>query len=282
MPVKREGGPLAQRVALVTGAGRGLGRSHALMLARQGARVLVNDPGGAVTGEGGDATVARAVAEEIRAAGGEAVADGSDIGSFAGAARAVQAALDAFGAIDIVVNNAGIVAPGADRIGGLDDAVLRRLLDVHLFGTLGTIQAAWPHLCRRRWGRIVNTVSEAALPIPRGQGDPDGGGISYAAAKAAVWSATLNIARAGAAHGITCNAISPGALTRMSAAHLAGAPPGALDLDPVHVSRVVCALAAEDAGDITGRVIHAAAGRVREYLVDRRADSEIARRLAPH
>ena len=267
-------GSLAGRVALVTGAGRGIGRAHAHLLASQGAAVVVGDVGAALDGAGADATVAAAVVEEITAAGGRAVADVSDISTFSGGERAVGTALDAFGRIDIVVNNAGLAGGGS--IEAISEDALARVMAVNFVGSVGTTRAAWPHLQAQGWGRVVNTVSEVALDTKI----PGGGGVAYGAAKAAVWSLTLSLAEEGRAHGITVNAVSPGAFTRMNAAmfDVAPPPPG-LDLDPVHVARVVAWLASDDADDVTGRIIHAAGGHHREYLTARYRDTELVARI---
>jgi NAD(P)-dependent dehydrogenase (short-subunit alcohol dehydrogenase family) len=265
---------LVGRVALVTGAGRGIGRAHALLLASQGAAVVVCDVGAALDGTGSDASVASAVVEEITAAGGRAVADSSDISTFSGGARAVGAALDAFGRIDVVVNNAGVAGGGS--IEAVTEDALARVMAVNFVGSVGTARAAWPHLKAQHWGRVVNTVSQVALDTKI----PGGGGIGYGAAKAAVWSMTLSLAEEGRAHGITVNAISPGAFTRMNAAMFdADAPPPGLDLDPVHVARVVAWLASDDAADVTGKIVHAAGGHHREYLIARHRDTELVARI---
>ena len=262
---------------MVTGAGRGLGRAHALTLAAKGLRVVVNDLGTDLDGRGADEHPARSVVAEIKAAGGVAVVDTADVASLGGGAAAVGAAVDAFGRIDVVVNNAGF-ASGGGTLEEPVDAELDALLAVHFKATVGTMSAAFPLMRAQGYGRIVNTVSEVALDARFD------GGMGYAAAKAAVWSATLHAARLGADAGITVNAISPGARTRMSASALdAGFREGAsaaLDLRPEHVARVVAYLASEDAGDITGRIIHAAGGAVREYTTTRTSRSDLAERLA--
>ena len=201
---------MTARVALVTGAGRGLGRAHALALAARGMWVVVNDLGTDLDGQGADDGPARSVVAEIEEAGGVAIADTTDVASLAGGAAAVGAALDAFGRVDVVVNNAGFAGGG----GTVDEPVgaeLDALFAVHFTATVGTMSAALPMMRAQGYGRIVNTVSEVALD-PRFDG-----GLGYSAAKAAVWSATLHAARHSADTGITVNAISPGARTRMSA-----------------------------------------------------------------
>jgi NAD(P)-dependent dehydrogenase (short-subunit alcohol dehydrogenase family) len=265
-------GPLSGRVAVVTGAGRGIGAAHARMLAADGAVVVVNDAGTSLDGTASGEPVADEVATLIRADGGEAVADMSDVSTFAGAAAAVQAALDAYGTIDILVNNAGII--GSAGAGDLDEQDLYRMLAVHVAGSAGTIRAAWPVMRAKRYGRIVNTTSEAAYDLRMAAGLP------YATAKAAIWGLTTAAAGEGMAHGITVNAISPGARTRMSEPFLAGGADNGLDLSPDHVARVVALLVRQDAGDITGRVVHAAAGFVREYVLRRSPETGLVSRLS--
>lgn len=272
-------GRLDGRVALVTGAGRGIGRAHALALASRGATVVVNDVGAALDGSGRDPGPAEAVADEVRAAGGRALADDTDVASVDGGRAVVGRAIDAFGRIDILVNNAGF-AHGGGAVERPVEAEIDALLAVHLKAALGTMAAAIVDMRRRRWGRIVNTVSEASLD----RRFVDGGAPGYGAAKAALWSATLAAAAEVAAHGITVNGISPGARTRMNADLLdAGFRDGAsstLDLDPAHVAAVVAYLASGEAGDITGRIIHAAGGQVREYTTTRSSRTDLVERLA--
>lgn len=263
---------LRGRVALVTGAGRGLGAAHARTLAAMGAAVVVNDVGASVDGRSHGARVAQEVVTEIRAAGGRAVVDDSDISSFEGAAAAVRTATAGFGRLDILVNNAGIIA--SSGIEDVTEEEMLRLLRVHVLGSLGTTRAAFPLMRDQGHGRIVNTVSEAALDMRRSSGP------AYVSAKAAIWGLTMTTARQGAPHGVTANAISPGAATRMSADLLATGHSEGLDLSPEHVSRVVATLVCDDAHDITGKVVHAAAGQVREYVLRREADTELVRRIA--
>lgn len=196
------------RVAVVTGAGRGIGRSHALLLAAKGARVVVADCGVDIGGDGASSAPADTVVDEIVSAGGHAVACYASVADEQGARSVVDTALDAYGRIDAVINNAGIHDPGLFDTLSLER--FRRMLDVHFYGTLCVSRAAWPHLVKAGYGRIVNTVSEAML-----------GGIpeltSYGSAKGAVFGLTRNLATEGLAHGIRVNALAPRAYTRMSA-----------------------------------------------------------------
>ena len=197
------------RVVIVTGAGRGVGRCHALLLAAKGARVVVADRGAELDGSGSSAQPAQDVVAEIHAAGGQAVACCADVSQPPAAAGIVQLALDTWGRVDAVVNNAGIHDPGS--FGDLSVEQFRTMLDVHFMGTLLVTRAAWPHFQRAGYGRVVNTVSEAML-----------GGIpqltSYGAAKGAVLGLTRNLATEGLPLGIRVNALAPRAYTRMSAA----------------------------------------------------------------
>jgi len=262
---------LAGRVALVTGAGRGLGASHARALAAAGASVVVNDLSVSLDGSAVEAgNVAARTAAEIVAVGGTAVADCSDVSGFAGAESAVQCAVETFGGLDILVNNAGILTGGG--LTELSQVDIERCLAVNVIGSAGTVRAAFGYMRDRRYGRVVNTISEAALRIGFHAG------AAYASAKAALWGLTMALADEGAPHGITVNAVSPGARTRMSRAHLERTGSD-LDLVPEHVSRVVLALVAESAGDLTGRVVHAAGGAIREYRLHREADTPLVRRL---
>jgi NAD(P)-dependent dehydrogenase (short-subunit alcohol dehydrogenase family) len=196
------------RVIIVTGAGRGIGRCHALLLAARGAHVVVADNGAGIDGAGSSRAPADEVVREITDAGGEAVACHASVASEEDAAEIVNTALQAYGRLDAVVNNAGISDPGPFESLSVDQ--FRRMLDVHFFGTLFVTKAAWPHMVQAGYGRIVNTVSEAML-----------GGLaeltSYGAAKGAVFGLTRNLATEGSAHGIRVNAVAPRAYTRMSA-----------------------------------------------------------------
>jgi NAD(P)-dependent dehydrogenase (short-subunit alcohol dehydrogenase family) len=198
------------RVAIVTGAARGIGRSYALLLASRGARVVVADYGGGPTGAGSSPEPAADVVREITEAGGDAVACCASVSEEPSAARIVDTAIESFGRLDIVVNNAGIHDPGLFSDLSMDQ--FQRMIEVHYLGTLFVIRSAWPHLVRAGYGRVVNTVSEAML-----------GGVaelsSYGAAKGAVFGLTRNLATEGPEHGIRVNAIAPRAYTRLSAAH---------------------------------------------------------------
>ncbi|HEY7053224.1 MAG TPA: SDR family NAD(P)-dependent oxidoreductase [Mycobacterium sp.] len=198
------------RVVVVTGAGRGVGRCHALEFAARGASVVVADYGVGIDGTGSSSAPADEVVSEIKSRNGQAVATYASVADERSAASIIDTALDAFGRVDAVVNNAGIHDPGMFET--LSAKQFRTMLDVHFLGTVFVTQAAWPHFVSAGYGRVVNTVSEAML-----------GGIpeltSYGSAKGAVFGLTRNLATEGAAHGIFVNAIAPRAFTRMSASH---------------------------------------------------------------
>ncbi|WP_179469778.1 SDR family NAD(P)-dependent oxidoreductase [Mycolicibacterium vinylchloridicum] len=195
-------------VVVVTGAGRGVGRSHALSFAARGARVVVADLGVQVDGSAPSSDPADEVVGEIRAHGGEAIACYGSVADEESAAAIVAAAVDTYGRIDAVVNNAGL------GLGGLfadtDPGQFRTLMDVHYFGTINVTRAAWPHFVRANHGRVVNTVSEVMLG-----GLP--GVTPYGSAKCAIFGFTRTLAVEAVAHGIAVNAIAPRAYTRMSA-----------------------------------------------------------------
>src|SRR6476646_8814928 len=165
------------RVAIVTGAGGGLGRQHALALARRGARVLVNDLGGAVDGSGSSVSAAQAVVDEIRAAGGEALANGASVTDYAAVQAMVQQGLDAWGQVDVLVNNAGILRDKSFAKMELSD--FRLVLDVHLMGAVHCTKAVWPLMNEQKYGRIVMTTSSSGLYGNFGQSN-------YGAAKLAL------------------------------------------------------------------------------------------------
>jgi NAD(P)-dependent dehydrogenase (short-subunit alcohol dehydrogenase family) len=252
------------RVAIVTGAGRGLGRAHALELARQGAQVVVNDLGCELDGTGGGTGPAGEVVEEIRAAGGEAVANGDDVADFEGAARIVAAALDAFGGLDAVVNNAGFVRDRMFANVAEDewDAVVR----VHLKGHFAVARHAAAHWRDQAKagapvdGRIINTSSGAGLLGSVGQ-------AAYSAAKGGIATLTLVQAAELGRYGVTANALCPAARTRMTEGvfteMMAEVEGGAFDaMAPENVSPLVAWLASGASAHVTGRVFEVEGGQV--------------------
>jgi NAD(P)-dependent dehydrogenase (short-subunit alcohol dehydrogenase family) len=196
------------RAAIVTGAGTGLGRSHALALAARGAKVVVNDLGVDVEGGGKSGAAADAVVAAIKKAGGTAVANYDSVAEPESAARIVQSALDAFGTVDIVINNAGFLRDKSFE--KMDLADFEAVLKVHLLGTVYVTRAAWPVLKEKNYGRVVVTTSAAGLYGNFGQ-------TNYAAAKAGVIGFMLALKEEGAKYNILANAIAPVAYTRMLA-----------------------------------------------------------------
>ena len=196
------------RVAIVTGAGGGLGKSHALLLASRGARVVVNDTGGSVTGEGSDTGPAEALAGEIRDSGGEAVADVNSVATAEGGAALVQTAIDAYGRLDIVINNAGILRDAVFEQMTTD--LLEPVLDVHLKGAFNVTVPAFRIMRDQGYGRVVSTTSASGI-----LGSPHKS--NYAAAKTGIIGFTRVVAAEGAKHNIKANALSPIAYTRMLA-----------------------------------------------------------------
>jgi NAD(P)-dependent dehydrogenase (short-subunit alcohol dehydrogenase family) len=251
------------RVVIVTGAGRGIGAEHALEFARQGARVVVNDIGGALDGTGSDATPAQGVVDRIRAAGGEAVASYDDVTDWDAAGRLVQTAVDTFGSIDTLVNNAGAVRDRMFVTMSPDewDAVVRINLRGH-FCPARHAAGYWRD--RAKAGRpvdarIVNTSSGAGLLGSVGQ-------ANYAAAKAAIAALTLVQAAELARYGVTANAIAPAARTRMTETVFAEAmaPPAAgFDaMAPQNIAPLVVWLGSHESADVTGRVFEVEGGRI--------------------
>jgi NAD(P)-dependent dehydrogenase (short-subunit alcohol dehydrogenase family) len=241
------------RVAVVTGAGRGLGRAYARLLADRGARVVVNDLGGSMEGVGADAGPASTVAAEIVAAGGVAIADSSDVATAAGAQALIDAAVEQFGRLDILINNAGIV-----RWAGFPEADadnLAKHLAVHVGGSFNTARAAWPHMVEQAYGRIVMTTSSGMFGLPQN--------LSYATAKAAVVGLTRSLTTAGAAHGIKINLVAPAAMTRM-----AGPPSDEMDslMSPDLAAPMVAFLAHEDC-PASGEIYAAGAGRFARIFI---------------
>ena len=252
---------LTGKVAIVTGAGRGIGRAHALALAAAGATVVVNDLGGSLGGEGTDAEPAQEVVAEIETAGGEAVANGENVADFAGAGRLVQQTVDQLGRLDILVNNAGILR---DRmIVNMTEAEWDAVINVHLKGHFCPSQHAAAHWRERSkagdevHGRIVNTSSPSGVFGNVGQ-------ANYGAAKAGIAAFTVILAQELGRYGVTVNCVAPNARTRMTEEtfDMGEAPEGFDALDPANISPVVVALCADEAQGITGQVFHVWGGAV--------------------
>jgi NAD(P)-dependent dehydrogenase (short-subunit alcohol dehydrogenase family) len=236
------------RVAIVTGAGAGLGRSHAMLLASRGARVVVNDPGGAVDGRGGEHAVADKVVAEIKAAGGQAVANYNSVADMASAQGIIDTAMNTWGRCDILVNNAGILRDKAFNNMTMED--FEFTVQVHFYGTVYCTKAAWPIMRKQSYGRIVVTTSGSGTVGNFGQSN-------YGAAKMAV-NGLINVLRLeGAKYNILCNAISPSARTRMTEDLI---PPHiAKFMRPELVSPAVAWLCSEEC-NANGEIIAATAG----------------------
>jgi NAD(P)-dependent dehydrogenase (short-subunit alcohol dehydrogenase family) len=244
------------RVAVITGAGRGLGRAYALLLASRGAKVVVNDPGGSLKGEGDDAGPAEEVVREIKAAGGEAVACTESVATPAGGKAIIDAAMDTWGRIDILIHNAGIVRRAALKEMTYEDFEL--VLDVHLRGAFHVVRPAFPLMCKAGYGRVVLTSSINGLYGNRLV-------LNYSVAKAGIIGLSNVVALEGAAEGVKCNVILPGAVTRMAEGLDTSAYP---PMDPELVAPVVGWLAHESC-TITGEMLISMAGRAaRAYVVE--------------
>ncbi|CAM5444789.1 SDR family NAD(P)-dependent oxidoreductase [Sphingobium scionense] len=244
------------RVALITGAGRGLGRAYALLLAARGAKVVVNDPGVSVQGEGTDAGPAQSVVDEIRAAGGQAIASTDSVATPEGGQAMIDLARDHFGSIDIVIHNAGIVRRGG--LAELSYADFETVLDVHLRGAFHVVRAAFPHMCAANYGRIVLTGSINGLY-------GNAGVVNYSVAKAGMIGLSNVAAIEGATHGVKSNIILPGAVTRMAEGLDTSAYP---PMDPELVAPAVGYLAHQDCA-VSGEMLIAMAGRVaRAYTME--------------
>ena len=233
------------RVVIVTGAGRGLGRSHALEFARRGARVVVNDLGGAVDGTGSGPT-AQSVVDEITRMGGQAIANTASVADESGAQSIVTDALEAFGRVDILVNNAGILRDKTFANITMDN--FRAVVDVHLLGSVYVTRAAWPVMAENNWGRVVFTSSGSGIFGHFGQSN-------YASAKMALIGLMNVLALEGARRGIRVNTLAPGAITRMTENLQDPNRKGT----PSQVSPAVLYLCSEDAPQ--GLILQAADGR---------------------
>jgi NAD(P)-dependent dehydrogenase (short-subunit alcohol dehydrogenase family) len=224
------------RVAIVTGAGGGLGRQHALALAARGAKVVVNDLGGARDGSGGSLSAAESVVAEIRAAGGEAIANGASVTDFEAVQAMVQQAIDAWGRVDILVNNAGILRDKS--FAKMEIADFRTVVDVHLMGAVHCCKAVWPHMTEQKYGRILMTTSSSGLYGNFGQSN-------YGAAKMALVGLMQTLALEGAKNNIHVNSLAPTAATRMTEGLM---PPQVLEaLKPEAVVPAMLVLVSEDA-----------------------------------
>ena len=242
------------KVAIITGAGGGLGRQHALLMASRGALVVVNDLGGAVDGTGSDKGAADKVVDEIKALGGEAVADTNSVATAEGGEAIVRSALDAFGTVDIVINNAGILRDKAFH--NMDESLVDPVFDVHLKGAFNVTGPAFRVMRDKGYGRIIATSSAAGIFGNFGQ-------ANYGAAKMGLVGFTRVLAVEGARFNIAANAIAPIALTRMTEDLLGDL---GQKLQPDYVAPLVTFLAHESC-DATGRVFSVGGGRVAEVFI---------------
>lgn len=256
--VTKDGMRFDGRVAVITGAGRGLGRSYALLLAARGAKVVVNDPGEAIAGATPDGGVAQAVVEEIRSAGGKAIANTDTVATFAGGQAIVQAALETWGRIDILIHNAGNVRYGSIREISYED--FKAVVDVHLMGAFHVVKAAHPVMCDAGYGRIVLTSSIGGI-----YGNERC--VNYGTSKSGMIGLSNIAAIEGAPSGVTSNIILPSAVTRMAdGLDVSRYPP----MLPQLVAPAVAWLAHEDC-PLSGEMIAAIGGRIaRVYIAEAR------------
>jgi NAD(P)-dependent dehydrogenase (short-subunit alcohol dehydrogenase family) len=253
---------LAGRVAIVTGAGRGIGRGEALALASEGAKVVVNDLGGAVDGSGAAASPADEVVAEIKKLGGEAVANHDSVANTKGGESIVKTAIESFGKVDILVNNAGILR---DRmLFNMSEEDWDLVLKVHLYGHFHTIRAVSPFFREQRYGRIINTASVAGLNATTY------GQANYGAAKEGIVGLTRKVARDMGRYGVTCNCIRPNAGTRLTISdEMKKARPEAIarfeQMKPEDIAPLVVWLASDEASNVNGRTFYAETGRIGLY-----------------
>ncbi len=242
------------RVAVITGSGRGLGRAYALLLGSRGAKIVVNDSGGSVNGQGADDGPAQQVVGEIKAAGGDAVASTESVATPEGGNAIIQAALDHYGRIDVLIHNAGNVRYGAlDQISHED---FKAVVDVHLMGAFNVVRPAFPVMCKVGYGRVVLTSSIGGLYGNRNV-------VNYGVSKAGMIGLNNIVAIEGAEKGVRCNIIAPGAVTRMAEGlDISQYPP----MGPELVAPVVGWLAHESCS-ITGEILISMAGRVARALI---------------
>ena len=251
------------RVVIVTGAGRGIGRAYSLAFAREGAKIVVNDLGGAADGSGSSRSPAEAVAEEIRSLGGEAVANGDDVSDWQGSESMIRSAIDRFGGLDVLVNNAGILR---DRmLFNMTPEEWDDVIRVHLRGTFCPTRHAatwWRERAkagRPSHGRVINTTSVSGLY-------GNGGQSNYGAAKAGIAAFTIIVAKELERFGVTVNAVSPGARTRMTENLRPGGatvPTEGFDArSPDHIAPIVVWLGSLESSDVTGRVFEVMGGRL--------------------
>ena len=263
MPISFEG-----KVAIVTGAGGGLGRSHSLELARRGAKVMVNDLGGSLEGIGGSSEAAEAVVAEIKAAGGEAMSDGCSVSDEQGVANMVQRTMDAYGRVDILINNAGILRDKSFAKMTIED--FRAVLEVHLMGTVICSKAVWLIMKEQQYGRIVNTTSVTGLYGNFGQ-------TNYGAAKAGILGFQHSLKEEGRKDNIHVNTIAPIAATRMTIPLMGE---DAVDMfKPEQVTAAVLFLASDDGP--TGTILSAGGGIVARPILVETESKFIGRDLTP-
>jgi NAD(P)-dependent dehydrogenase (short-subunit alcohol dehydrogenase family) len=242
------------KVAIITGAGGGLGREHALLLASRGAQIVVNDLGGSVSGEGGSTGPAQTTAKEIEDLGGVAVPDNNNVATAEGGEAIVKTAVDAFGRVDIVINNAGILRDKTFQ--NMTPDLLYPVLDVHLKGAFHVTRPAWVKMREQNYGRVLNTASSAGILGNFGQSN-------YGAAKMGLVGFTRVLAAEGAKYNIKANAIAPVARTRMTEDLLG---PMVDKLDPALISPVAAWLVHEDC-PVTGEIYSVAGGRVARFFI---------------